>query len=236
MRRSSLLARWTVPAVFALAAAATAANSGERLSQALAHPSYREWLLVLYGLLRTGITLAFALFTVARAAPARHSRSVLAFIACVIAMGAIVAFEAPGRGAPNGAVLAGDLLSVGFSVWLLVAVINLGRCFGVLPEARGLVTRGPYRLVRHPVYLGEIGACTGLVIAAPTVANAVLLSAFSVAQAVRMRLEERELANAFPEYARYASQTPRLLPRPAWRRRLVEIPQRRPRPLHPPAS
>jgi hypothetical protein len=37
----------------------------------------------------------------------------------------------------------------------------LGRCFGVFPEVRGLVTRGPYALVRHPLYLSEIIAALG---------------------------------------------------------------------------
>jgi protein-S-isoprenylcysteine O-methyltransferase Ste14 len=67
--------------------------------------------------------------------------------------------------------------------------------------------------VRHPVYLGEIGACAGLVIASPTLANATLLGLFGAAQAVRMRFEERALAGAFPEYAEYAARTSGLVPR-----------------------
>ena len=75
------------------------------------------------------------------------------------------------------------------------------------------MTRGPYRLVRHPVYLGEIGACTGLAVAAPTLANAAILALFITAQAVRMRLEEQALGRAFAEYAEYRARTPRLIPR-----------------------
>ena len=97
--------------------------------------------------------------------------------------------------------------------WLLVSVLALGRCFGVLPEVRGLVTHGPYRLIRHPVYLGELGACAGLVLASPSVWNFGVAAAFALAQATRMRLEERALLEAFPEYAAYAAGTPRLVPR-----------------------
>ena len=109
-------------------------------------------------------------------------------------------------------VAAADVLTVVACLWQLVAVLALGRCFGILPEARGLVTRGPYRLVRHPVYLGELGACAGLLLGAPTTWNVVCATGFGLFQAIRMRLEEQALAAQFPEYATYAASTPRLLP------------------------
>jgi protein-S-isoprenylcysteine O-methyltransferase Ste14 len=211
-RGSKPLARWGVPAVFAIAAASTGFHTAGDFSHALTQASTRAWLVALYGLLRTGVALAFALFTVGRAASVRPSRSPVAFLACAAALVAVVIFAEPARSTPDAVVLAGELVAVAFCVWLLVSVLFLGRCFGVLPEARGLVTRGPYRLVRHPVYLGEIGACAGLAIAAPSPRNAAVLAALIGAQAVRMRLEERALTQAFPEYAAYASCTPRLIP------------------------
>ena len=205
--------RWVVPALFGIAAATTGARTASDFAAAASHPGTRVWLVALYSLLRTGVALAFAVFTVGRAAPRRPSRSPVAFVACAAALAATIGFADPGRGTPEGVLVAGELVAVAFAVWLLVSVLFLGRCFGVLPEARGLVTRGPYRLVRHPVYLGEIGACAGLAIAAGSLLNTALLAILVLAQAVRMGLEEEALTQAFPEYARYAAQTPRLLPR-----------------------
>jgi protein-S-isoprenylcysteine O-methyltransferase Ste14 len=213
MRPSSLVARRGAPALFAIAAVITGAHAVDAIEGALGQPSAHGWLVALHGLLRTGVALTFAVFTVGRAAPRNPSRSPVAFVACAAAMAGVIAFTAPGSDTPAGVVLAGELVAVIFSAWLFVSVFFLGHCFGVLPEARGLVTAGPYRIVRHPVYLGEIGACVGLAIAAPSLQNAVALTAVVVGQGVRMRLEERALTHAFADYAEYAARTPRLVPR-----------------------
>jgi protein-S-isoprenylcysteine O-methyltransferase Ste14 len=207
-------AGWAVPAIFAGAAVITGIHSEARVAHAVAHSDMRSWLDAVYCVLRALVLVAFAAFTIGRDAPRSLSRTPLAFAACVVAMGAVGIFGDPPASAPDALVFSGDVLAVVFAVWLVFAVAFLGRCFGVLPAARGLVTRGPYSIVRHPVYLGEIGACVGLAVAAPTLRNGVLLVVFVAGQAARMGFEERALRDAFPEYERYAQRVPRLLPSP----------------------
>jgi protein-S-isoprenylcysteine O-methyltransferase Ste14 len=204
--------RWLVPGAFLATACGIAVAAAPLVVAAADQPSARHVLLALYWLLRAAVAAAFAAFTVNRSKPHRRSREPLAFVACGVAMFALIALAAPNRNAST-LLIAGDAVAVGGCTWLLASVLSLGRCFGVLPEARGLVTRGPYRLVRHPVYLGEITAVAGLTLAAPAQRNFAVLAVLVAAQIVRSRMEEGALSAAFPEYASYASRTGRLLPK-----------------------
>jgi protein-S-isoprenylcysteine O-methyltransferase Ste14 len=210
------MSRRIVGVVFGLFTVGTAGPAIEAADRAAAQGSLRAWLVAGFWVLKLAIVAAFAYFVMKRPASRRPAREPLAFAACAAALGAAVALRSPDASGSTIALLAGEALTVVSCMWLLAAVLALGRCFGILPEARGLVTRGPYRLVRHPVYLGELGAGAGLVLGAPTAWNLAAAGVMLVAQIVRMGLEERALQRAFPEYAAYAARTPRVVP---WRRR-----------------
>ncbi len=78
-------------------------------------------------------------------------------------------------------------------------------------EAR-LVTRGPYRWIRHPMYAAVLSITLALVIdhAKPLrlVAWTILLGDLLL----KMQYEETLLARRFPEYAAYRKRTKRLIP------------------------
>jgi protein-S-isoprenylcysteine O-methyltransferase Ste14 len=90
--------------------------------------------------------------------------------------------------------------------------LYLGRHFALLPANRGVVTGGPFRFVRHPIYLGWLVLSIGYVMAYPSLRNAAIVMAVLPAILWRIHQEEALLA-AEPEYREYLARTPwRLIP------------------------
>ena len=104
------------------------------------------------------------------------------------------------------------LLLIAGTVFATYAVLVLGRSISVLPEARRLVTRGPYALVRHPLYLGEMVAIAGIALQHLSLWALLLLCLAWAFQFQRMKYEERVLSQSFPEYGDYMARTARLVP------------------------
>jgi protein-S-isoprenylcysteine O-methyltransferase Ste14 len=92
------------------------------------------------------------------------------------------------------------------------ALWYLGRAFSILPEARVLVVRGPYRFIRHPLYFFETLAFFGISLSFEQPLAMMLVLLVITAQIIRMGYEERVLSAQFPAYAEYARNTARLIP------------------------
>jgi protein-S-isoprenylcysteine O-methyltransferase Ste14 len=183
------------------------------LARAWTDPALDSWAVALFIVLRAWVFGAFAVLLFVRRPAASPARAPLAFIACAGALAAVAVINPPSTGSPTTSwVVAGDLVALFGAIEMALAIAWLGRCFAVLPEARGLVTNGPYRLVRHPLYLGELTACFGLILANADGWNVAAGAMFGACQLCRMRLEEDALTRAYPDYAAYAAKTPRLLP------------------------
>jgi protein-S-isoprenylcysteine O-methyltransferase Ste14 len=103
-------------------------------------------------------------------------------------------------------------LGLGFAIW---ARVHIGGNWGT-PMAQKdepeLVTSGPYRLVRHPIYSGILVACAGTAIALSWLwLTAVFLAGIYFLYSATV--EERYLTERFPDsYPAYQRSTKRLVP------------------------
>jgi protein-S-isoprenylcysteine O-methyltransferase Ste14 len=132
-----------------------------------------------------------------------------AFAATVLPLALPLVREAPS--APGRQALADVLLICGTG-WALWSLRYLDRSVSVLAQARALVVRGPYRWVRHPLYVGELVSSLGLAIAVNNYLALALWVAMCGLQVYRAVREEQLLSRAFPAYRSYRSHTAALLP------------------------
>lgn len=123
----------------------------------------------------------------------------------------VVPLPAAVRWSGQGILLAGILL-----VWWAFETLGPHYRGGLgLWDDHRLVTRGPYRWVRHPVYLGFVVAIVGVgLLSANWVAGASGVLLTSAIPLLRVGLEEAELERRFgAEYRDYRTRTGAFLPR-----------------------
>ena len=154
--------------------------------------------------------------------PASPDPSAIVLVPCLAA--AVIATQVLGRRGglpwPGGLVwpvAAGLVLivaGIGLRAWSIAA---LGRLFQYriqIQPGHQVVTRGPYRYVRHPSYTGIVLVLAGIALASDDVWSLVVVAALGGAGlAVRIHAEERQLAQALGgEYERFAAGRKRLVP------------------------
>jgi methyltransferase len=130
------------------------------------------------------------------------------------------------------AALTGLAAAVGLRLWVIGSLGPAWNVKALVPEEMTVVTRGPYRWMRHPNYLAVIVEFACLPVAVGAYSEAVLLSAANAAVLVpRIRAEEA-LLDQVPGYREAFAGVPRLLPTrlspaaDAERVRWIQIPAR----------
>jgi protein-S-isoprenylcysteine O-methyltransferase Ste14 len=138
----------------------------------------------------------------------RDWRAVLATALAIDALG-LSAGQPVTRPEAAGLAFAFMLAGTALAFW---SAWYLGTSFSLLPQARHLVTSGPYRYVRHPIYLGGLLIAVGEVWLRFSMLVVLLNLLFLAAQIVRLRYEEDLLERTFPAYREYRARTSALVP------------------------
>ena len=86
-----------------------------------------------------------------------------------------------------------------------VARVYMGRSFGILPANRGIVSKGPFRSVRHPIYFGWLILSLGYAMSFASERNILLIAMTLPFMVWRIGQEEVHLS-ADPEYLHYMRQ------------------------------
>jgi protein-S-isoprenylcysteine O-methyltransferase Ste14 len=111
---------------------------------------------------------------------------------------------------PAGLVV--QALAVALMVWARITFGRRSFHVGADPTAGGLVTAGPYRYVRHPIYAAILYFVAAGAACHPGWRALLGAALVAVGLVVRMLLEERLVRARYPEYASYAARTRRVIP------------------------
>ncbi|GGF14356.1 protein-S-isoprenylcysteine methyltransferase [Aliidongia dinghuensis] len=153
--------------------------------------------------------------TIVRASPLAQAKGWQPRISAFVGTNLIfigMLFLSPRTDLGIGAHIASTCLILTGNALCVYVLSHLGRSFSIMAEARKLISNGPYRVVRHPLYFAEQVAIIGVFIQYASVMAAVLIAIHFSFQLRRMFNEERLLRATFPEYAAYMSHTARLIP------------------------
>jgi protein-S-isoprenylcysteine O-methyltransferase Ste14 len=144
--------------------------------------------------------LLVVVLTVMRRPAVRVDRAWRTRIVALASMAGIPLLRPIGVGiipdAATAAVSAAGLLLI------IAGKVALGRSFGLMPANRGVVCRGVYGVMRHPIYAGYLVTHAAFLVAHPLGWNLLVLVASDIALLVRAICEERTLARD-ADYAAY---------------------------------
>jgi protein-S-isoprenylcysteine O-methyltransferase Ste14 len=116
-------------------------------------------------------------------------------------------------------ILARSWIWIGIQVLAVLLMIAARITFGrrsfhaaANPTAGGLVTTGPYRFWRHPIYAAVLYFIWAAAFDHHTPSAVVAAMLVTIGAAVRMYAEEALLVRAYPDYATYRARTARVIP------------------------
>jgi len=133
--------------------------------------------------------------------------ALLGLIACVF--GLVLSQSVLGTGPVTIAIQA---LAVCLWIWARLTFGSRSFHAAANPTAGGLVTNGPYRYLRHPIYASILYFFWAGIAAHPSILGAALALLATGMTALRIAGEEKLLVQRYPEYTDYARKTARVIP------------------------
>jgi protein-S-isoprenylcysteine O-methyltransferase Ste14 len=159
---------------------------------------------------QTLVALAYLIRRPARVVTRRLDDWLLAFAGTFMG----VLFRPDGEHPAWGIWTGTALQLVGVAI-VLTCILTLGRSFGFAAADRGVVTRGPYAIVRHPMYASYVFLESGYLLQSLSVRNAVVLALGIACNGGRALAEERLLTNN-RDYLAYRSRVRRRIIPGVW--------------------
>jgi protein-S-isoprenylcysteine O-methyltransferase Ste14 len=136
--------------------------------------------------------------------------SVIAFVVLILAVAGLVVRQSLLASGTVG--IAVQVLSVLLLVWARLTFGRQSFHLAANPTPGSLVTTGPYRFLRHPIYSAFLYLLWAGVLSHLSAVNCLLALIVTMAIAVRIVAEERLLVERYPEYVTYAARTKRVIP------------------------
>jgi protein-S-isoprenylcysteine O-methyltransferase Ste14 len=126
--------------------------------------------------------------------------------------GALLLLRNQGLFSPSPIVIVIQIAAMSIMIWARITFGGRSFHATATPTEGGLVTSGPYRFVRHPIYAAALLLIWAGVLGNLSVEN-VFYGILTIAGAfVRIMCEEALVRVRYPEYDEYARKTRRLIP------------------------
>ena len=138
---------------------------------------------------------------------------VISILGLVVMIGALIGlYEIGVLFTAQPLAIASQLAAVASMVWARVTFGRRSFHAAANPTAGGLVTTGPYRIIRHPIYTAACLFGWGPILVHWSLVSVALGILLLLGVLMRMICEERLVKQKYPEYAEYAKVTKRMVP------------------------
>jgi protein-S-isoprenylcysteine O-methyltransferase Ste14 len=129
---------------------------------------------------------------------------IISAIAVLAATGNLFAASAPA--------IAFQVIAVALSIWSRRSFPNGTFRVGAAPGGASIIRRGPYRVIRHPMYAAVLLFIWAAALSHPSLLPVAVATVVTLTVAIRVVTEERLLRARYPDYVDYARSTKAIVP------------------------